>query len=506
MTRLIYGCRFDVPDSIGTNQVVAEYSNWIQGHYRLRRGIQDFRFDLMDEAESVSLPPGHSIVVDRLATPDSSARIVRLQWTHPADSDPGLQWRNDVRVGDFNGQCSVEHQISISSTDYRMMATGLNFGSPGVIRRLCSRNAVMVGDMSVKATPYPLGSSDVGTFLELLNSPNRRLPIVFVAPYTNGESNQLDTSAIAQSLAGVGIVVDVRDPDATWEIADAIGRTWSCFNGGARTYWAGFNEKQDPLRHSLYVCSRIERFGAQAIARSIQESIFAVAAFRFVQDPRMNEAVREVHHAERIQRVEAQKGASSAEWETYALELDEKLTAANDTIAELQAEIDNLRDNQQVYLSSRALGNVDDVSDSEAEEKPKSVEDAVIRAKATCANLIFLDSASKAARKSPFQRPEEVLDALRDLNQIAVTDGDIVAQLKARGWGRSRMHISTTTRTRDGEEYEFEYDGRRQLFEPHITLGSGSPNSCASIHFIADTRSRKIVIGHVGKHLTNTKT
>ena len=68
------------------------------------------------------------------------------------------------------------------------------------------------------------------------------------------------------------------------------------------------------------------------------------------------------------------------------------------------------------------------------------------------------------------------------------------------------MHISNTTRTKFRMHYEFDYQGRKQIFEPHITIGSGDANSCASIHFIFDQPLSKMVIAHVGKHLPNTKT
>ena len=119
------------------------------------------------------------------------------------------------------------------------------------------------------------------------------------------------------------------------------------------------------------------------------------------------------------------------------------------------------------------------------------------------------ESALEAARKSPFKRPREILDALTSLDEIAAggASGDILRQLKERGWGkRSSMHISATTKKTYGKHYQFEYDGKIQYFEPHITLGSGAANSCASIHYLIDHERGKIVIGHVGRHLPNTKT
>lgn len=43
------------------------------------------------------------------------------------------------------------------------------------------------------------------------------------------------------------------------------------------------------------------------------------------------------------------------------------------------------------------------------------------------------------------------------------------------------------------------------LFEPHVTLGAGGDDTCLSIHFLPDAPMGKLVIGHVGRHLTNTR-
>jgi hypothetical protein len=68
------------------------------------------------------------------------------------------------------------------------------------------------------------------------------------------------------------------------------------------------------------------------------------------------------------------------------------------------------------------------------------------------------------------------------------------------------MHISDTTNGKFQAHYEFEYEGKRQLFEPHITIGASDPKSCASIHFLFDQARERMIIGHVGKHLPNIKT
>lgn len=515
MARLIYACRFEVPIADGLSSILSAYSKWVEKHYQDRRGIADFHFDIGADSPVPDLPSRHTILREHFVAGENEA--VRFIWAYPSDADQSLEWRNEVRIGGFDQYCAVEHTISIGSIDYRIAPAELPLGSPSVIRHLCSENSVLIGDMRVKATPYPLGVSNVDQFFDLLQSPKRRLPIVFVSPFANGDVNLLDASSLAQHLAGVAIVIEVRDPEATWDIADEIGRTLSCFDGGVRIYWPGFSTIHDPRSHRLYLGARISALGPTPVARSIERSVFGVAAFRFVPDNRISDVIREFEQAERAQRVEAQKASSGEEWENYAIELDEKLSAANQQIAELQAENENLKANQQLIFSTRVLGAADEDVASEDKAPPESVESALDQARAECDNLIILDSAFDVAKNCPFQRPAEILAALCDLDGIASdwakrrkeegSGGDLLEHLKSRGWGKRRsMHISDATKSKHGGNYKFEYNGKRELFEPHITLGSGDANSCASIHFQLDQAKEKIVIAHVGRHLRNTKT
>lgn len=517
MARVIYACRFEVPTSSGLTVVTSAYSSWISSHYRNRRKLPSFSLDIADTVAPVpEVPEGHFLSLENFVGTKGQAR--RINWSYPSDTDEGLAWRNEIRLGAFGDRCSVEHLVSIDSTEYRVAPAKFALGSPSVIRQLCADAAVQVGDMQVKATAYPVTSESVQDFLKLLASPFRRLPIVLVSPYASGAPSALDVASLALNLAGVGIVVTALDAEATWDIAEQIGRRLSCFDGAARIYWPGFSTDHDPRAHRLFLGARVEEVGAAAVARYIERSIFAVAAFRFVPDARIDEVILETQQAERIHRVEQQKTQAGYNWENIALELDAELQKANESIANLRSENKNLKDNQQVFLSSRMDGETDEVDGpgDDVATPVDSVESAVEYARQNFPNLIILPSALDSAKNSPFQRPDEIVSALRDLDEIAVVSaeqkkvrgsgGDILQHLKTRGWGkRSSMHISNTSRTTYRSDYEFEYGGRRQLFEPHITLGSGAPNSCASIHFLLDQGSGKIVVAHVGRHLTNTK-
>jgi hypothetical protein len=185
MTRLVYACRFEIPSAPTLEPVLTAYREWIERRYRNGRGITDFTCDLSLSGATAGLPNGHSLKSNHYAS--DLGHATSIEWSHPADSDATLRWRNDIRIGAFPSHCSVDHQVWIESIDYQVSPAQFLLGSPGVIRRLCSEQTVKVGEMEIRATPYSLEEPGVVDFLTLLRSPLRKLPIVFLAPYATGD-------------------------------------------------------------------------------------------------------------------------------------------------------------------------------------------------------------------------------------------------------------------------------------------------------------------------------
>jgi len=511
MGKTLYACRFELQQEMDIKGIQEAYSSWVTQHYKERYRLNDFLFNLGSH-DVPQIPNDH--VLQASIYNSSNGAAFTLHWKFPDNNDRSLLWSNEVRAGCFEERCSVEHLISVESLEYKVAPVRLNVGSPRVIRDFCSERIVRIGAMQVKATPYPLPPDDVSTFIDLLASDERKIPIVFLAPYANGDVNSITASSLARNLAGVAIVVNVDETAATWSIAEEIGRALSCFNGAVRIYWPGFRRNDDPRSHRLVLGSQIEQLGTATAIRSIQDTIFEVAAFRFAPDHRISDLIRAVEAEERQRRLQMQKASSEESWAGYAIELDRKLAEANENIQSLETENENLKANQKILFSGSQASHA---SEATSAVDFASVRDAVERAKALCARIFILPTALASSESSPFRRPNEIFEALRDLDEVAKdwsalkdkrgNGGDLLSHLKSRGWGkRCSMHISDTTKGRDGRHYEFEYAGRRQLFEPHITIGAGDAASCASIHFILDPQVGKIVVGHIGRHLPNTKT
>ena len=259
MSRLLYACRFEVPIENDDFIVIDEYQSWICHHYINRRKMSDFECNLRVDFEEAEIVENH-ILSSKLYESDNR-KVFEILWKYPDDRDKSLRWNNIVRIGVFDKICSVEHQISIESLKYTVTPPDFIFGSPHVIRSLCSKTKVYIGDMLIQAKPIYLNNEEIDKFIEILCSEKRILPVVFLSPFTSGENNLLNPNHLAKRLAGLAAVIYTHELDVTRAVSDGIGRLLSCFNGAARIYWPSFVEGDNPYNHPLYLGSTIERKG-----------------------------------------------------------------------------------------------------------------------------------------------------------------------------------------------------------------------------------------------------
>jgi hypothetical protein len=461
--------------------------------------------DLQTGEISGEVPAGHLLAIRRH---QADGVAIELEWTFPGDQ--GLIWRNLVRAAQIDDRCAVEHRVELSSAEYLVSPAGYSVGAPTVVRVLCQQD-VLVGEMRVRATVYPLQADGLDQFIDLLEAKQRRLPIVLLSPVANGEPGDLDSRALADHLAGVAIVTEADTPDTTRALTERIGRL-GCYDGGARIYWPGFRTDDNLLRHPLLLGSRIALLGPERACRALERSIFSVAAFRFTPDTRISGIIERSEAVTRAERAQAVVGQGDATWEQYALEISEQLDVTRSELDVLRAENENLRANQNVLFAFSEPTDDEEVEQVSSPREPASVSEAVKFATVDCPRLLFLDSSQASASDSPFRRPSEIYEALSTMNKVADVwarnqgGGDLRQMLKDAGLGkRVSNFISQTTRGKWAEEYTFHYDGEDRLFEWHVTLGAGGADTCSSIHFYPDAANGKLVIGHVGRHLTNTR-
>jgi hypothetical protein len=286
------------------------------------------------------------------------------------------------------------------------------------------------------------------------------------------------------------------------------------------------------LRRQLDVARRrreeAERERDEAVAR-------AARAERALADAETRAARAEERLAER--RAAAAESAAERRQEVS----EEWLAAHEAALAELEAirghrdellrRVEELeeavaRDRQAIAELSAALGDRqageaagEDAAGGDGEtpdEEPRSVLEAVRIAAASCRHLVFTESAFESAADSPYRRPQEILDALRKLDQLAeryaagqmgVSLGQAAQELGLT-W---RAGVSELARTRWAKHYVTNHDGHTLELGPHLAIGSGSgAGFVARIYLhVADGNGpvpRGIYVGHVGRHLPDTTT
>jgi hypothetical protein len=462
--------------------------------------------DLSAAEVAAPLPSGHSLAIRQF---DTNGTALELEWTFPGENE--LVWRNLIRTAQLAERCAVEHRVEIASAEYLLAPAFYSVGAPAVVSTICQQD-VLIGDMRVRAAVYPLREDGVDQFIGLLEAGQRRLPVVLVTPFANGEPGDLDSRSLADRLAGVAIVTEADTPETTRLLSGRLARL-GCYDGGVRVYWPSFRVSDDLRRHPLMLGSRIAVLGSKRAASALERSIFSIAAFRFMPDGRIAAIIAAREATSRAERAQEAVGQGDITWERYALEMSEKLDEAMTELNTLRAENENLRANQNVLFSfSEEADDHDEAEQPPSDREPTSVREAVDFAAEDCPRLLFLDTSRTSADHSPFKRPGEVYEVLSRMNKVADVwarnrgSGDLRQMFRDEGLGkRVSNFVSQTSKGKWSGDYTFIYDNRPQLFEWHVTLGAGAADTCVSIHFLPDQDRGKLVIAHVGRHLTNTR-
>jgi hypothetical protein len=148
---------------------------------------------------------------------------------------------------------------------------------------------------------------------------------------------------------------------------------------------------------------------------------------------------------------------------------------------------------------------------AEAAEEPVGPDFASVRlaheqAELDFTELIFLDEARQSAAESPYQPATAVYTILGRMNEIARRwlANEITPPLDAHFREAGLVHsndISTTSKIKFGGHYERTYEGSTIRLGPHVKRGRGSPRQCLRIYYWRDETQRRIVVGHIGRHL-----
>ena len=137
---------------------------------------------------------------------------------------------------------------------------------------------------------------------------------------------------------------------------------------------------------------------------------------------------------------------------------------------------------------------------------PKDPLEALQRVAETVRHVVIHKQAFRAAADSPFRRPAEVIEAIELVDEIAGLYASNALPSGFTGAFRGRPFnyaddISDTAKNAHSSYYEIEVDGVTRMMGPHLRRGDDHPETGLRIYWWVDAANRRLVVGHVGRHL-----
>jgi hypothetical protein len=462
--------------------------------------------------------PGVTVRWRLLESPRDDAEAFELVWTRPHADDPTLWHRTTVQIttSDGNGRVLVLGQLESADPKVRA-APAQRVRRPALVPELVAEVACVDGGWRVDARPHRIDASrapDLDAFVR----GDRRLPVVLVAPDEQG-SVRADAPRFADDLVGLAHVVVLADAAAVDALDAELGAGRGAPIGGVRLLWPSWRSSDPPAHHPLWRVEEVAGFDGPRprVAGTLADLVLAAATLRVEGDPLVERLAR---NQETIDLQE--RRGELAELRTA---VHEDRAAAEELIAEYQAELS--RADEQVYVLEADL-------EREREQRARfeaayltlatggaergvakpgagavgSLGDVVRRAKDELSHLVILPEAERSAADWSFDRADLVDRDLSRLDTVAASwaagalRGDFSAACRDLGidWVRD---VSLSAKQKYPEDYRRSYKGRPIMLGPHFRRDG---RQLVRVYCYLDERERRVVVGHVGRHLRDGTT
>ena len=190
-------------------------------------------------------------------------------------------------------------------------------------------------------------------------------------------------------------------------------------------------------------------------------------------------------------------------------------TQLGDQISRLKRELSQSREMQEYWRRTYVSASAGQTRDEE--EQPgqvANVKDALTLAEKTFPDQLRLALNSKSNKNSPFQRPEEVFDALGWLateyhrqrsNPGDAPNFDKLIKEACPGWSYKPKQTEVT-KEQFAEWYTTTLDGKTYELDAHIGKGTSyDPQQTIRISFDWDDDLKQVIVGFLGRHQRNRR-
>ena len=385
---------------------------------------------------------------------------------------------------------------------------------------------------------------DVAELLALLENPRRSLPVIAVSavnwkawrftPHAPGYL--VNASYLADRVKGYAIVAQITFRGA-YSLTDAVGKTWSVFDGACRTYFPKVDfDNGSPAHHPFNLKDKIwfweyegER-GERGFTSYLIDTAHRVAStsrtdwsgLYFVPDARILAAELEMAHAAHLANAPERELAMR----NQIAALQRKLQTEEDENADWLSELEKATEEAEYYkqenialrsrLDALRAHLIRQSGESPDKEVPIPDNYKVMGEwvkEHLAGRLVLLPRAERAASKAEYTEVGMVYRALlilaneyRDSRMGTGTDKAFRDALAQYGMDFSGS-IDKCRAGQEGDAYYVNYPigtSQRVFLQFHLERGNRHENRyCMRIYFFWDEDTNQVVVGWLPSHLSN---
>ncbi len=413
---------------------------------------------------------------------------------------------------------------------------------PGFVRAVIERGGARIDGRLLGKQPWLVDTAaDVEDLVALITNSSRMADVIVVS-LPEGSRNPQDALISVAELhrltLGVAHVVVLSGP-GSYHLSDALGKEFSVFHQGVRTYLRQFDpDRDEPFRHPLGVAARIVGPGDGGV-----EAYFSLLVDKALSNSTTvpNRENRLPPHAE-LRRIAARRsieraqkaGGTEKELLELALaenhELTEQIEDQKSRYDELLAMADSDLESEKEASKQQAARNYSlrlriDALEAKLHELhgaedevplPDSLEDfPAWCAKYLSGTVELLNRAFKGVKSSNYDDPSFLYQALLLIRNYYVPMRrepgaqrklEYERQLAALGLEESGT-IAKERAGEQGDTYVVIVDGRPRMLDRHLKKGSSKDQRhCFRLYFLWEEDSQQVIVGWLPSHLDTRQT
>lgn len=517
--RPLFAAKFRIDDNVfeDTARLVQE---WIEDYYN-REALEEkpslcefsgepAEDELIDCSEEWSPSNRHRVETAHKAT--TYGRLYELKWEQPPDIDAPDASRI-LRVAVLSGQeggvtFDVNAALDLQSFRVAPFESGVT-RRPDIVPRLVKRFDCTIGDTLVYSYPQKIGEGDARSFIrEDLTDRERRVPAVLLSHRSGTGTPTRDPDWVQDRLLGLANVYEITGP-ASQVLSEHLGPARSCKEGEARIYWPGFTRRAVPGRHPRFSREVIERNRKEGkmLEDLLLKTVAEAATERYSRSPELR-SFRKRFRQDRREVALQQAEEIPDEWVDEYDQLERENDRLREKIERLEKRLEQAQENLQAVGRHASTGSFQKEDSKRKEEVTTPAEALQVAEERYGEHIYVWKSARQAAEKAQYHKPEEIVDMLEAVADLAEKydrqDGSV---------GRWQNHFrekgidlsykeSESTMNQHGEEREFHDGDQMETMEAHITIGQNHDH-CLQIFFDKPNGDdQRFRIGYCGEHLS----